>query len=134
MVSVLVTVFSFLLFAEPKHELQIRITGVEHASGSIMLAIYDPSREFLGEDIYLAHELELKVGEDHSFTTSLPAGRYAISVFHDVNGDKKLNTNLLGIPKEPYGFSITRGTFGPPSFEEASFKVPEANIITIEVD
>jgi leucyl/phenylalanyl-tRNA---protein transferase len=51
-------------------------------------------------------------------------GSYAIKAFHDVDRNGKLDTNFMGIPKEPYGFSNdAMGTFGPPSFEQASFKV-----------
>ena len=51
-------------------------------------------------------------------------GTYAVKVFHDVNDNGVLDTNWIGIPKEPYGFSNdAMGTFGPPSFEQASFKV-----------
>ncbi|WP_317168907.1 DUF2141 domain-containing protein [Lunatibacter salilacus] len=36
----------------------------------------------------------------------------------------KLRTNALGIPRDGFGFSNdTMGTFGPPSFEKAAFKV-----------
>lgn len=56
--------------------------------------------------------------------TDLPAGEYAVKVFHDINSDSELNTSWIGWPKEPYGFSNdAMGTFGPPSFEQASFKV-----------
>ncbi|GGD17008.1 DUF2141 domain-containing protein [Aquisalinus flavus] len=52
----------------------------------------------------------------------LPPGTYAIKAFHDVNGNGKLDTNLIGVPTEPYGFSNGQaGRFGPPSFEAASF-------------
>lgn len=51
-------------------------------------------------------------------------GIYAVKVFHDVNDNGLLDTNWIGIPKEPYGFSNdAMGTFGPPSFVQASFKV-----------
>lgn len=54
----------------------------------------------------------------------LVPGAYAIKIFHDVNDNGKLNTNWLGIPTEPYGFSNdAMGTFGPPSFEQARFTV-----------
>jgi len=35
----------------------------------------------------------------------------------------------MGMPNEPYGFSNdARGSFGPPSFEDASFVVGEENL------
>lgn len=54
-------------------------------------------------------------------------GTYALKVFHDVDGDGQLDTNMIGIPTEPYGFSNdAMGTFGPPSFEQAGFQVGKA--------
>jgi len=51
-------------------------------------------------------------------------GTYAIKAFHDVDANGKLDTNFMGIPKEPYGFSNdAMGTFGPPTFQQASFAV-----------
>lgn len=35
----------------------------------------------------------------------LKAGPYAIKVFHDLNGNNKLDMNLVGIPTEPVAFS-----------------------------
>jgi uncharacterized protein (DUF2141 family) len=55
---------------------------------------------------------------------SVPAGRYALSVFHDENANQKLDT-LVGIPKEGFGFSrnpVIR--FGPPRFEKVSIELP----------
>ncbi|MEI9953062.1 MAG: DUF2141 domain-containing protein [Pseudomonadota bacterium] len=52
----------------------------------------------------------------------IPPGVYALSAFHDQNSNGKLDTNLLSIPSEDYGASNNaRGTFGPPSFEDAKF-------------
>ena len=66
---------------------------------------------------------------------NLPNGTYAIKVFHDVNDNGVLDTNWLGIPTEPYGFSKdAMGTFGPPSFQQASFTVkPGANTTRIRM-
>lgn len=51
-------------------------------------------------------------------------GFYAAKVFHDVDGDGRIDTNVLGIPTEPYGFSKdAMGMFGPPSFKQAAFEV-----------
>lgn len=52
----------------------------------------------------------------------IPPGVYALSAFHDKNANGKLDTNLLSIPSEDYGASNNaRGSFGPPSFEDAKF-------------
>ena len=53
----------------------------------------------------------------------VPAGRYALSVFHDENANEKLDT-IVGIPKEGFGFSrnpVVR--FGPPRFEKVSMEL-----------
>lgn len=51
----------------------------------------------------------------------LPPGGYAAVAFQDVNGNGKLDKNLLGIPREPYGFSNSaRGSAGPPKFSAAA--------------
>jgi uncharacterized protein (DUF2141 family) len=49
-------------------------------------------------------------------------GVYGVSAFHDENRNGKLDTNLLGIPSEDYCASRdARGSFGPPSFDDARF-------------
>ncbi|HEY2580953.1 MAG TPA: DUF2141 domain-containing protein [Mucilaginibacter sp.] len=53
---------------------------------------------------------------------NLPAGEYAVAVFHDENNNKKMDTNFLGIPKEGVGASNNaRGHFGPPKYQDAKF-------------
>jgi len=55
--------------------------------------------------------------------TSVPKGEYGISAFHDENSNEKLDTNLFGMPTEDYCASRNaRGTFGPPSFDDAKFR------------
>ena len=54
----------------------------------------------------------------------LPVGTYAIRMFHDVNGDGEMNTNVFGIPTEPYAFSNNAaGTMGPAPWSKAKFEV-----------
>jgi len=62
-------------------------------------------------------------------------GNYAVSVLHDENQNKDLDTNMLGIPKEGYGFSNNvTGVIGPPSFRKARFHVPaRGSSITINM-
>jgi uncharacterized protein (DUF2141 family) len=55
--------------------------------------------------------------------SDVPIGRYALSVFHDENSNRKLDT-IVGIPKEGFGFSrnpVIR--FGPPRFDKVSIEL-----------
>lgn len=53
----------------------------------------------------------------------VPAGRYAISLFHDENGNGRLDKRLM-IPREGYGFSRNAPVMmGPPRFASAVFAV-----------
>ena len=76
----------------------------------------------------------LKVVEANSTTQqvtfeTLPKGMYTLAVFHDVNGNGKLDKNYLGIPTEPYGFSNNaRGMFGPPSEKDQLFTIERETI------
>lgn len=52
-----------------------------------------------------------------------PAGTYALSVWHDVNANGRLDANFIGVPSEPVGVSNNaEGRMGPPRFEAAAFK------------
>lgn len=52
----------------------------------------------------------------------VPIGTLGISAFHDENSNGKLDTNFVGMPTEDYCASReARGTFGPPSFDDAKF-------------
>jgi uncharacterized protein (DUF2141 family) len=52
----------------------------------------------------------------------LPPGRYAVSLYLDENGNRKLDKNLLGLPREAVGVSNNpRNQFGPPRFNQSAF-------------
>lgn len=50
-------------------------------------------------------------------------GRYAVTVFHDENGNRKLDT-VLGIPREGFGFSRNpRIRFGAPRYSQVDIEL-----------
>lgn len=54
---------------------------------------------------------------------ALPWGVYAARVFHDEDDDGTLDTNLFGVPSEPFGFSNEASArFGRPGFEAAAVR------------
>ncbi|HNI91331.1 MAG TPA: DUF2141 domain-containing protein, partial [Leptospiraceae bacterium] len=60
----------------------------------------------------------------------------AIGIMHDENNNLKMDTNLIGIPKEGYGVSNNvKSKLGPPKYEDAKITLQSANtIIQIEMN
>lgn len=102
--------------------LQIEFTQITASKGNIMLGIYDRESAFM--DPAQARLLKvLKVTQVGSIAleiSELSIGTYAISAYHDINGNGKIDKNLLGIPTEPYAFSNNaRPRFRAPNWDEA---------------
>lgn len=101
--------------------LNLNVKNIKHDKGRIFIAIYNKEEEFMKER-YADKSVKVDARENLKVQFQLPPGRYAITIFHDINDNNELNTNIIGIPKEPYGFSNNpKITFGPPNFKQASF-------------
>ena len=61
----------------------------------------------------------------------VPPGSWAVLAYQDENNNGELDRNLIGMPKEPYGFSRdARSKFGPPRFEDAVIELGDAPTVT----
>ncbi|QBA65529.1 DUF2141 domain-containing protein [Muriicola soli] len=116
-----------------QNELTIEVEGVQSSKGKINIAIYNHAEGFLKfEEVYISDSAVATTGQTWLKISNLPSGEYALAVFHDENGNNILDTNWLGIPKEPVGFSNSRmKTFGPPSFKECSFNLNSDKAIKV---
>jgi uncharacterized protein (DUF2141 family) len=111
------------LCAQRSLEVEV-VLSVAAAGGTLRLALC-PDENAFGNDKGCALHTAAANGSVVRITVGNAApGTHAIKVFHDVNDNGKLDTNWLGIPTEPYGFSNdAMGTLGPPSFQQAQFIV-----------
>jgi uncharacterized protein (DUF2141 family) len=113
------------LLVRSQNVLTIVVEDVASSKGYIAVGVYSNSDNFLKDGkeftgVFAKAEKNTTKIE----LTDLPNGTYAISIFHDENANKKMDTNFIGIPKESVGFSKGKlKTFGPPSFEECSFEI-----------
>ena len=115
----------------------IVFNNLDQKQGKIYIAWYNRKEDFTKEDkVYLAKVVAVK----NTYTVrvdfeNIPPGTYAIAAFFDQNGNGKMDTNFLGIPKEKYGFSNNpRPMMRAANFNEASFVVtPQANTLTIKL-
>ena len=107
--------------------LTVVISDIRSDIGVLNIAVYDNKNDWLGSSTVQKRSLQvLENGVGGVVTTSFEVepGEYAISVHHDDNDNGKMDTNFIGIPKEPTGLSNGAvPKFGPPKYKDAAFRV-----------
>ena len=106
-------------------DLNVTIDTVSVSEGTVRLAIYDNKKDF--RKTALVQLLKPATRGQLMFQiTDLPAGEYAVMVYHDLNNNNKLDTRaLFGIPKEPWGGSMNGNNYiGPPRWGNVNFQLP----------
>lgn len=122
--------------ANEKTTLAIDIQNVKRSSGTVSVGLYRPCDGFPIECKPIEAQSKPALAGSTRFTFSVAPGTYAVALYHDVNGNGKMDKGLLGIPKEPYGFSNNfRPKFSAPKFTDCQFEVGAAvKTIAIRVE
>ncbi len=114
--------------------LTVEFSGMKSDKGNLFIALYNTEANFLKKG-YKGEVAEIKNKKTVVVFKNLPKGVYAISSFHDVNENKKMDTNFIGIPKEPIGMSNdAKGFMGPPKYKDAKFNLDSDKTISIKVN
>lgn len=116
--------------------LTVELTGFRSDKGAAVILLYDNADAFPTKSkLALAKQRVSVVGGVAKVEfPNLKAGDYAVAAFHDINDNRKMDTNFLGIPKEPIGVSNdAKGRMGPPSFKDAKFAVSGNQTVRISM-
>jgi uncharacterized protein (DUF2141 family) len=94
--------------AQSHGRLSVSVTGARNDSGSMRCGLYssadgfrEPGREMRGA------VAQIKNGHATCVFSGIPAGTYAVAVFHAEHNETQMETGLFGKPKQGYGFSTT---------------------------
>ena len=104
--------------------LVVEVSGLRSDRGQVMLRLYDREAGFPTDGSKALRQMRQRIEGGHATIVleGLPFGTYAIGCIHDENGNGKLDTNFLGIPREGVCASNdARGRRGPPSWKDARF-------------
>jgi uncharacterized protein (DUF2141 family) len=126
------------LLADPSAPgtLAVRVTGLRSNGGQVGCTLYDTPNGFPANASAALQRRWCPIDRQTSRCAfdPIPAGVYAVACFHDENGNGKIDTGFLGIPKEGVAFSNdAKGFMGPPSFKAASFSFTESREIAVKM-
>ena len=110
--------------AQSPGSLSVSVSGVRNDNGSVRCGLYSsadgfrvPGREMRGA------VARIRNGHAPCVFAGVPAGTYAVAVFHAEHNEAQMETGLFGKPKQGYGFSRNPSSgLGPPSFASAAFE------------
>jgi uncharacterized protein (DUF2141 family) len=105
--------------------LTVEVSGLKDATGNVYIAVYDSDSTWLSDTTVLSKKVAISDTLDGDLVRTellLPLGEYALSVFYDKDDDGELDTNFIGMPKEPIALSNNAvAKFGPPKYADAVF-------------
>ena len=108
-----------VLFLRAQSSITVEIVGLESNKGVVIVALLDKQQE----DV-MDQSCEITDRKCTVVFNVVKNDQYAIRFIHDENKNKELDTNILGIPKEGFGFSNdAMGKFGPKDFSKWLFDV-----------
>ncbi len=125
----ILTVLIFQNIKAQQSIITVKLSGFDSNKGKAMIMLLDEEEKELEK-----HILPINNKEASFQFSPIKAGYFAIKAFHDANSNGKLDTNLLGIPKEKWGVSNNvKASFGPPDFKKMLFEVKKDLVINIEL-
>jgi uncharacterized protein (DUF2141 family) len=115
-------------------DLTVKLHGIRVQTGVVKVAVVDSQEAWDGKAAPVQADGVPAQAEEASFIfKDLKPGSYAVMITHDENGNGKLDTNLMGMPLEGYGFSNNPQVMRKPTWDEARFEVP-ASGSAIDID
>ncbi len=116
--------------------LRIKIEGLQSTNGKFAWALFNEAGSSGFPDGARYREARI-VPPAKSFELNfeqLPPGRYALSVYHDVDSNDELNKGVFGQPTERWGSTnnVTH-TFSGPTFDESAVDVTKGFRTTTKV-
>jgi uncharacterized protein (DUF2141 family) len=103
--------------------LEVAVDNVRNDAGTLLIAVCD-APSFLTAECPYYGRVPAGAQPAELVFDDVALGRYAVQVIHDENANDAFDRNVLGLPKEGYGFSNNpRSPFGPPDFEAAAISI-----------
>lgn len=119
-----------------KGQIHVKVVGLRTGRGQVLFALWRGPKKFPGTPPpgTATRIGTIRKGSSEAQFDDVSPGDFAITVFHDEDGDAELKTNFLGIPKEGIGFSRNpRVRFSAPDYEDAMLTLAPGAHTALEI-
>ena len=119
--------------------LTITIADIRESEGRLMIQVANSEKGFeFSEDSAAPPPVaisQLAEAGEMTFEVTLPPGIYGARVLHDLNGNGEMDSNFVGIPKEPWAFSNNAtGRLGPAKWQDGKFEISGDTAVEIRLN
>lgn len=114
------------------YKLTIDFTNVTKRTGTLYIGLVNDAADFNGSSYRKTRIVVPSEGAIQVNFEGLPAGKYAVKFFQDLNANMKLDYSGQ-MPAEPFGFSNVTMLMGPPSFAQSAFDLNAPRTIAVSM-
>lgn len=130
----MLSLFEALPISDSQVKLIVEVENIRHTTGQPLRLAVDKKDGFMSDKAPFNYAIVEVNEEKISYSFLLPKGDYAISVYHDLNANEKLDKNFFGAPIEPYGFSRNfKPLLRAPRFDEVKISLNQDRKINISL-
>jgi uncharacterized protein (DUF2141 family) len=120
--------------AAPATKLTVDVQGLKDTKGGLIVCVWNDAKGFpTCQKGKPAARQNLPISATRMSVTfeGLAPGEYGVTVQHDEDGDGKLKTNFIGMPKE--GIGVSNNPSGIPRYKNALVKLQGAITINVQM-
>lgn len=107
--------------------LTVTVDGVEARGGKLYIGVQTEA-QFMQEDGVAGEIFEAPAAGSLSASFDLPEGRYAVSVWHDINADGVFDVDAQGVPLDGWSSLNAASLTAAPTFDQAAVSVPAGGV------
>ena len=114
-----------------ENSVKLVFTNIHSSKGTLRVGVFKTQEEFAAEKPFKSFNISKSELANNSLSAiiNLPNGSYGISILDDENNNAKMDYNMVGIPKEGFGFSnYYLSGFSKPKLKDFTFTVENGSV------
>lgn len=116
------------------YNIVIAVSGLKPLKGDLYISLHNRPEYFqVADSAFMKKKISIGKETETIVFDKVPAGTYAIALYHDENLNGMMDARENGFPLEGYGFSTKTKLLGRPKFEQAAFNMIRNDTIVVQM-